>query len=40
MEALDAGSTASEICREGDVSRRTLYKMLDDRGYTRHRDKE
>jgi predicted nucleic acid-binding Zn-ribbon protein len=39
MESLDAGSTASEICRSGDVSRRTLYKMLDDRGYTRHRDK-
>jgi predicted nucleic acid-binding Zn-ribbon protein len=40
MEALDAGSTASEICRSGDVSRRTLYKMLDERGYTRHRNKE
>lgn len=38
MDAIDAGSTASDICRIGGVSRRTLYKMLDERGYTRHRD--
>ena len=39
MDAIDAGSTASDVCRIGGISRRTLYKMLDERGYTRHRDK-
>jgi CRP-like cAMP-binding protein len=39
MDAMDAGSTASDICKAGGISRRTLYKMLDERGYTRHRDK-
>lgn len=38
MDAIDAGSTASDVCRIGGVSRRTLYKMLDDRGYARHRN--
>lgn len=38
MDAIDAGSTASDVCRIGGVSRRTLYKMLDERGYARHRD--
>jgi DnaJ-domain-containing protein 1 len=38
MDAIDAGSTATDVCRIGGVSRRTLYKMLDERGYARHRD--
>lgn len=38
MDALDAGSTAAEIIDLAGISRRTLYKLLDERGYSRHRE--